>query len=899
MVAKSLGSSVALLALVAVWASAGTTGQLMGTVVDNAGSPLAGVSVTATSPAQIGAAQTTTTGTDGSFRYPRLAPGYYTVLFELVGFAPQQLEQVQVRLDRVTSVQVSLSLNSFAGQIEVAEVSPVVDLAQVSTGQTFSSQYITETSNDWQSLIQQTAGTDPDTFRRMLGSTPQDNTYLLDGFDATHWYQRYPDPAALYLPFDSVQEVAVHTAGFEAEYGQASGGVVSVMSKSGGNRFSGTVDVRYTGSRFETSGEHYDPNEQESEDASFSATLGGPIVRDRVWFFTSYGRNDTKTTPTGAPTTRDDLTENFLGKLTWQPAPAWSLVGKYAATPRVTDNDDSSQFRAPEATSKWTDDSAIASLETVGMLSEVTLWSLRLSKKKWDEIGLPSDGDLDTIGHYNLVTGEDYGNYGSQFYGETDQSEIATDFTWFLDSVAGPHELKAGVSYGEPTITDDGCSNGAGRCIEGVEGFFFRDVVDGDGNYVPYIMNVSAGEGVWSYGGQFAAAYLQDAWRLRPGLTLKLGLRWDHTAYDNNAGEQIADLSKFQPRVGIAWDITGRGRSVLRASWGRFMHPGTLIMASLTAEQQNPLELWGSCSQFILADPEECAAIAESVGLGYRTDPEGWDPAGWWLDPANVIQTAPNQAADDLQPGYTDQWIIGFEQELFHRSSLELSYINKAGRDFSDDTCNGNVPEPDPDGACDYWIISNIPDIRSDYEGWMLRFESSGLDWLHLLASWVVSSSKGAVDYNTSATGSYDYYPYHYVNRYGYLSDHSRHRAKLNGYLLLPYDFTVALTGWWDSEFRWTPYSQFVEGMPYGSQFEEPRGSRAAGSLHQLDLQLSKGFRLGPTRLVVLGTVINATNSQNENEICGSVTGCGDYDFGEAIEWQQPRSYEVGFRVEF
>jgi hypothetical protein len=901
--ADGIGIAVALatslLLLVASAATAGTTGQLTGFVFDEQGLPLADVAVAASSPAQIGGDQLATTGADGSFVFPRLAPGYYSLRLELVGYAPQQLAEVQVRLDRVTTVRVDLSPKAFAGQIEVAEVTPVVDVVQVSTGQTFSSDYISETSADWGNLITQTAGTDPKNFRRMLGSTPQDNAYKLDGFDATNWYQRFPDPAALYLPFDAVQEVAVHTAGFEAEYGQASGGVISVMTKSGGNLFSGTVDIRYTGSNLQSSGEHYDPDEQESEDARFSVTLGGPIVTDRIWFFTSYARNNSKTTPTGAPTTEVELTQNFLGKLSWRPGAAWSFVGKYSYTPWVTDNYLSSQFRAPEATSEWIDDSTFTSLDVVGLITDATLWEFRLGRKSWDETGLPSDGDLETIGHFNLATGETYGNYVSQFYGETDQIEVATDLIWFLGGSVGSHELKGGVSYGEPTITDDGCLNGTGRCREGTEGLFFRDIVGDDGSYVPYIMQVEANEGVWSYGGQYIAAYLQDAWRLRPGLTLKLGVRWDNTSYDNNAGEQIADLNRLQPRAGVAWDVGGSGRSVLRASWGRFMHPGTLIMATLTAREEYPLEFWLSCSLFISPDPEECAAISESFGLGYRTDPEGWDPAGWWLDPGNVIQTAPNQADPGLRAGFTDQWIVGFEQEVFRRTSLELSYIRKSGRSFSDDTCNGNFPEPDPDGACDFWIITNVPDMRSDYEGWMLRLESSGLDWLHLLASWVVSSSKGSVDSNTSATGSYDYFPFHYVNRYGYLSDHSRQRAKVNGYIRLPSDFTISVSGWWDSDFRWTPVDRLVPGMPYGEQFVEPRGSRQGNSLYQLDLQLSKGFRLGPTRFVLLGTVINATDSQQGNEICNSVSGCGDFGFGEPTGWQQPRRYEVGFRVEF
>jgi len=151
----------------------------------------------------------------------------------------------------------------------------------------------------------------------------------------------------------------------------------------------------------------------------------------------------------------------------------------------------------------------------------------------------------------------------------------------------------------------------------------------------------------------------------------------------------------------------------------------------------------------------------------------------------------------------------------------------------------------------------------------------------------------------TGGTVDFDYYPYHYVNRWGHLPDHSLHRAKLNGFWLLPYDFSLAFEGWWQSEFRWTPYDPTVDGMPSGSQFVEPRGSGKGGALHQLDLQFAKGFRVGPTRLVALARVFNVTNSQSADEICGSVTGCGEFEFGDAIAWQQPRRYELGFRVEF
>jgi hypothetical protein len=896
--AKAIAAVAAVLALVSVIASAGTTGQLVGTVVDDAGTPLPGSTVGASSPSQIGAVQTATTGADGSFRFPRLAPGYYTVLVELVGFAPQQLKEVQVRLDRVTSVHVVLPQASFAGQIEVAEMTPVVDLVQVSTGQTFTTEYITEKSANWSTLITQTAGASNDNFRRVMGSTPQDGGYLLDGMDSTNWYQRFPNPAALALPFDVIQEVAVHSAGFEAEFGQATGAVVNVSTKSGGNRFSGTVDIRYTGSNFETAGEHYDPDEQESEDARFAATLGGPILRDRLWFFVSYGRDDERTTPTGAPTTRKFQADIYFGKLTWQPSSSWSVVARHSYRPYTTENRFSSPFVAPEATSIWRDTPSITSAEAVAVVSPEALWGLRAGRRKWFESALPADGDLTTIGHFNLMTGEWYGNWPDQYWGPMEEREVSTDLSWLLDG-AGSHELKAGLTFGEIWVSESYCYNGSGEsCAAGVEGFFFRDLADAENAPIPYIMTAARAEGPLEYGGKIYAGFLQDSWRLSRNVTLKMGLRWDRVTYDNETGE-IADLSKTQPRVGVAWDVGGNGKTAVRASWGRFMHPGTAILAALTNQTSQPTEFWLSCSTLLSADPEECAALAEAFGLGYRSDQENWDPAGWFLDPGNVFFTEPAQTADNLRAGYADEWIIGFEREISRRTSVELTYVNKSSKDGFDDTCNGNVPEPNPDAACDFYLVANLPDIRWDYEGLILRFESRALDNLHLLASWVISESKGSIDANTGATASFDVYPYHFVNRYGHLADHSRHRVKLNGYWLLPYDFSIAFDGWWDSEFRWTPLDRAVPGMPYGAVFVEPRGSGKGGNRHQLDLQFSKGFRVGPTRLVLLATVFNATNSENENEICGNVTGCGEYDFGAAIEWQIPRRYEVGFRVEF
>jgi hypothetical protein len=814
-------SAVVLICLMAATSVvAGTTGQLGGYVQDDDGLPLEGVSVSASSPAQIGPPQVAVTDDRGYFSFPRRAPGYYTVHLGLDGFVSQELTEVQVRVDRVTEIRAIMPQSSFGDEILVSQTTPVVDPAQISTGQTYTSDFITETASAWLDLILQTAGVSPyNRLRnRVLGSTPQDNTYLLDGFDATNWYDRFPNLAASGLPFDAVQEVALHTAGFEAEFGQATGGVVNVVTRSGGNLFTGTVDVRYADSGLEESGDHYDPDDQVSRFSRVSATLGGPILRDRLWFFVTYGATNYKNTPTGAPTTLESNQQAFLGKLTWQPSAAWSLAGRYSHAPSTLDNVGSSPFRAADATATWENEPAIASLEFVGVLSDSTLWSLRLGHKIWDHNEFPADGDLETIGHFDVTTEEAYGNTAAQWYGESSQTEVASDFTWFSSGLLGSHEVKAGLGYGKPTGIDDRCLNGGGRCIAGAEGYFFRDITIGPLGTLPWEMLIERAEGPLDIEGTFYVAYLQDVWRLQPKLTLKLGLRWDRAAYSNNTGE-IADLSKLQPRIGVAWDLSGDGRSILRASWGRFMHPGTINLASLTSDTNYPRESWISCSLAAMTegfDPGMCPVIAGMFDWGWRTDPENWDPAGWFLDPANVVFEEPHRTADDLRAGYVDEWVVGFERELFRRTSLELSYVNKRSEDLFDDTCSGNIPEPTPGFDCDFLVVTNLPEARLDYEAWMLRFETRALDRMHLLASWVMSDSKGSMNINTAQTENFDVYPYHFVNRYGYLADHSRHRVKLSGYLVLPYDFSVAVNGWWDSDWRWTPYQslQPPSGVP-------------------------------------------------------------------------------------
>jgi len=522
----------------------------------------------------------------------------------------------------------------------------------------------------------------------------------------------------------------------------------------------------------------------------------------------------------------------------------------------------------------------------------------------------PQSGDLQTIGHYNYDTGLSTHNHSWQQYWGSDRSDLTTDLTWFVNDLAGSHEFKGGVEYSDIALSDDGfCSTGTPngeRCVEGVPGFFFADIEYG--GTLPFFMVEDYGLTEAEYTGAVSTAFLQDAWRLTRGLTLKIGLRYDAVTYDDNEGTEVADMDKIQPRLGVAWDLTGNAKNVLRASWGRFMHPAALVLPSWASTQQTGGGYWYSCTGAVplyleipVSSAEECAAAAADLDFPYRSDNEGWDPYGWILPPWEIFGSEPSRVAPGLRATYADELILAYEREVGKRSSIELTYVDKKTRDIFDDTCNGNVPTPSVDAECDFYVFANVPGLVRDYQGFIVRYETRGLDWLTLLASYTYSTSEGNVGYTQYAGGVADVYPWHFDNRYGYLSDHRKHRLKLNGFFNIKGDWTVAFDGFWASPFTWTPYENRIDNpeIPYGAHYLEPSGSRDANNEYQLDLQLSKGFTIGPVRTVLIGSVYNVFSAEQPTNVCWHISGCGEIEMGEPTNWQTPRRYEVGFRVEF
>jgi hypothetical protein len=894
-----------------------TTGRLMATALDESGSVLPGVTVTIDSPALIGGARTRVTDDRGEAVFLALGPGDYVVSAALTGFTTQERRQVKVPLGGAAVVPVTLPMAAFAGEIEVTEEPPVIDTTRVNTGQVFRESYLQASAigsgnRDYTTVINQAAGVVGGALwagvpqSRVLGSTIGENAFFIDGMDATNPVMA---TTTTRLNFDAIGEIQLQTGGFEAEYGRATGGIVNLVSKSGGNRFSGSLDVRYRDDGFQESGENFDADELDSRYSVLGATLGGPIVRDQLWFFASYGRSEDIFTPTGALVAQDQQGETYLGKVTWQIDSGWRLAGKFTTDPMTIDNWGVDRWRMPEATAHKKGTTELASAELSSVLSDSLLWSTTLGRYHYESEIQPQTGDLSAIGHYNFDTGLNTVSYDNQQRWETTRNDLTTDLTWFVDELAGSHELKGGVEYSDLGFTDSACSTGTPngeRCIDGGVGFFFLDVEAG--GTVPFLMWEYHTSGPADYDGSVSTAFVQDAWRPARNLTLKLGLRYDRVAYDTTNGLEIADLDMVQPRLGFTWDIDGKARNILRGSWGRFMHPNTMTLPSNVRDVDEPFFRWYSCSTIMEASSaDECSAIAADLGWTYRADNAAWDPFGWVLSPDEHYSSQPNRIDPDLRPTYADELILAYERELGAQTAVELTFIDKKTRDVVDDSCNGNWPTPIQGAACDYFVLANYQALQRDFRGITLSFETRRLSWLTLLASYTYSSSKGSIEYSQGQNWEVDLYPWHFENIYGYLSDHRRHRVKLNGIATIPGDWTVAFDGRWSSAFPWAPVETAADipEMPWGYNFVEPWGSREGEDNYELDLQVSKGFRAGAVRFVLIGTVLNALGTEQATAVCPFVGGCGfdesgrPVDMGDPTDWQIPRRYEVGFRIEF
>jgi hypothetical protein len=292
-------SAVLLLALPAV--AQEQTGSIQGVVKDSSGAVLPGVTVEARSPSAVGVS-TATTDANGTYRFPALPPGAYEVSASLQSFVPAKISDAVVTLGKQLTIDLTLKLAGVSESVTVTGESPLIDVKQNATFATIQRETIDRIpkGRDFSTILKTAPGAQQETKSggiQVDGASGSENRFIIDGMDTTQ-LQNGTSGKTMYLDF--VQEVQVKTSGYNAEYGGATGGVVNVLTKSGSNSFHGQVGTYFTSDGLQ--GQRRTTNRFNPQHTSVAESglvnpdddwttnsplfdIGGPILRDKLWFY--------------------------------------------------------------------------------------------------------------------------------------------------------------------------------------------------------------------------------------------------------------------------------------------------------------------------------------------------------------------------------------------------------------------------------------------------------------------------------------------------------------------------------------------------------------------------------------------------------------------------------------
>jgi outer membrane receptor protein involved in Fe transport len=635
---------VALLATCAPLATAQeVTGSIRGTVKDSTGAVVQGATVTATSPSLVRPIEVTT-DENGAYFFGRLPSGIYSISAGQTGFSTVKQDNINVQLGRELSLDLALAAGGVSEVVDVtATGSEAIDITSSKTVTNISEQFIENSpkGRNVHSILKVAPGVrfEPKAGNEGVGGISIDgasgaeNAYIIDGVEVTD-VRKGQLRRADSIPFEFVREVQVKSGGFEAEYGGATGGVVNVVTKSGSDDFHGEVAYSQTGSGLNSNtrgfwqatpsnaavGEFFRQREDDYRASYPGFSLGGPIIKQRLNFFTSYfpefiRTNRTLNLASGTQQTFEQKVTRHYGiaRLDFAPTSKVQVNSSYLWTPtKVTGTLPVADDRvAPspglDKRGGYTPSNSFSSAVNYTPTSRLIL-SGRFGYKYLNDKGATLNGNYVATGGSYGISGSPFIFYrtgsGSQtnpevpseFAGANNfqnvastlltQKDITTRYNLYLDStyvanfLGQQHTLKGGYSLNRlANDVEQNYTNGRFDIFWG-EGFTRgTGIVNQRGTYGYYIWEDGVRlKGVTNSRNQ--GFYVQDSWQAHQRLTLNVGVRFENEFLPSFLGEingvaQQPPISfgwgdKVAPRLGAAWDVLGNGRWKLSGSYGHY-----------------------------------------------------------------------------------------------------------------------------------------------------------------------------------------------------------------------------------------------------------------------------------------------------------------------------------------
>jgi carboxypeptidase family protein len=707
------------------------TASIEGTITDQSGSALPGVTVEAVSAN--GQRFTAQSDKEGHYRFPSVPPGVYTVTATLSGLQTAVLRRVEVSLGQAPKADLTLKPR-MAESITVTAEAPIVDVTSSAAAASIRSDTIEKLprGRDFASVVVQAAAANQNSRAGGImidGASGSENRFIMDGVDTT-------DPRdgtqGKVLVTDFVDEVQVKSAGYAAEFGGATGGVINAITKTGTNELKGSAGGYYNDRSWggsprpilqtqltnSTAFEQFVPRKDKFTDFEPSFTLGGPILRDRLWFYGGYEPwiqsttrtvdffNSNGTIRTTRSFDQDFRRDNWVGTLSGSGGSKLIYKGTYnnsgykteKSLPSVTGRgSENANYSPGNKFENWTASGYadfVASPQWFFSAKGGRFYNNFTTSPTSTDVRVTFSGSpgatLNGVRVFpeipdNLIQASGYANIPTNSFTAEDsyqRDNFNFDASWF-PQFAGNHRIKAGIQF----------ANLRNNVSSGQQNYLVDAVWNGTCSFCSTrgkygTASVSMFQTTGAVESKNTGLFIQDSWTtLNDRLTLNIGVRSEEEkvpAYNYGQGVPITGKyainfpykDKLAPRLGFSYDILGNGRSKAYGSYGKFYDITKMEMPRGSFGGEKWI-LWPfSLDSFDWTQWDKCTNVTNDPAVIPKCP--GMTLQGGGVNLRNSANSADLNLVDpNLKPMEQREISLGYQHELSPTMAAGFRYVNK------------------------------------------------------------------------------------------------------------------------------------------------------------------------------------------------------------------------------
>ncbi len=852
-----------------------------------------------------------TTGKDGTFRFMSLLPGKYKLEITNPNMMDLTINDVIVGLDKAIQIEaVMVPVGRVAEEVTVTAKSPIVDLksTEISTNWLAQSVERLPLGRSYSSLFQLAAGVaDNRDFAPNAGGNKQDNVYLYDGSNITNPF--FGTLGANFSELD-ISEVNFKRGAISAEFGRAAGMVTNAITKSGTNRLSGSLRFVIEPSRFTWKSD--DPSIVTKYNSYNPAlSIGGPIIRDKLWFYTS--ANIPRSTTTGrinnlgaVPDAKSQANELFF-KLSANPHPNHIIVASFRNNDYEDENAGVGVNDHPNVAVTGEGLSRVLYLSWAWTISQSTYLELKFDRvdEKYKSVPNTDFGYKPTfdpthpenMGYFMTATGFIVGGAtaSGQYVGAASEyntqnffrDELKIVLSQYLDFLGTSHLIKAGFGFDDGGEYLERKANGWGSIRYYSVPSPSLDPLRRPGFRARYYPEQPAQDSR----GRTYSIFLQDTVSIGERLTLTLGVLSNRDEFSTKTAAEKKTFLTFnfdkeiQPRLGFTYMIDKKAGDKLYANYGRYNNMDNRSLARAAA----PLRVYRSDAYFLLADGSMVSDTPQASETG------------------KVILPG-------IKPTYTDEFVLGYSRPFLTYWSIEVWAQYRDVKHVIEDyptvnrlTSPGSFVYGNLDGELkdiNGNVVATGVTARRHYKAYSIELKKQWSNHWSLAAMYTWSRLFGNWDLDYAPGASLFYASSYIEDGPGlYIEDPLR-----GGNLAGDRTHIFKLFGTWEFYKNLTlgGYLRVQSGRPwearaldyYGNYYRylEKAGTNKLSTWANLDLQLSYAIPMGPFQAIVEARMMNVFDMQT---ILSRDMRADQPTFKNATSYAPPRKFALTLYMNF